>query len=120
MSRDKIKLRNAVTELWNDGYSVPSIAHSVGLPMVDVLNYLESARRGFHTPRDEVESVSLSKPPTSQSKVIPHSDGKDRLGARVDPVAGTLVTQNDCRVCGKAIQPSGKRGRPRKIHQECR
>lgn len=42
----------------------------------------------------------------------------------LESVGGTsesiVATLNECRVCGKTIQPTHRRGRPRRTHLECR
>lgn len=55
MTRIKIKHRNAITELWNDGVPMPEMCQTLGLSLQKVQEYLAVAKRGFNTPRDEQE-----------------------------------------------------------------
>lgn len=57
MRRRQIKYRNALTELWNDGHSVQSIAHFMGLSETAVKERLDSARQGFGSPREMLEAA---------------------------------------------------------------
>ena len=56
MRRKKIAYRNALTELWNDGHSVTSIAHFMGLSETQVEERLAAARKGFGSPREMLEA----------------------------------------------------------------
>ena len=138
-----MRVRNAITESQANGYTVAAIAREHGLSELQVLQYLDSAARGYNTPRDEVEALSQtqqfirerkqasridSKAPTPPGKVIPHVRRKDRLGAHTGTLEEPLVYSIEagftvarlCTICNLPIQPTGKRGRPRTIHKECR
>lgn len=65
-------------------------------------------------------------------KVIPPLSSKDRSTVNPRTSTGIVAAQhhlaktvrsnrvdNPCRVCGKNIEPTGKRGRPRTKHEEC-
>lgn len=57
--RNKIKYRNAVTELWNDGNSMASIAAQTGLSEKHVFELLDSARKGYNTLADLYQAKGL-------------------------------------------------------------
>lgn len=146
MSRwEPIRLRNALTESWNDGHSVSSIMQEHGLDERSVVDHLDAARSGFNSYRDWDEQgrppQKRSKPLDTPVKVIPHPTAKDRLGDRTDPLEETLVpyerspeTQEayetlmyglgfyrvPCSVCGLGIKRTGKRGRALTQHPECK
>lgn len=141
MKHDHIKLRNAVTELWNDGASLGAMSYWLGKDEATILRYLDCARRGFHTPRQEAEaaeeSESRSKASEGGGKVIPHVRAKKPLGGRTEAFPRTLKDlvspeadeermylngnyRKGCRKCGKPIVRTGIRGRAPHRHRECK
>lgn len=46
-----------------------------------------------------------------------HEDRLESVGEGLDEIVETL---NRCRVCSKVIQPTGRRGRPRVMHESCK
>jgi hypothetical protein len=53
--RKQIKLRNAITELWNNGASMTEMILVLGLPEKRIKECLVSARKGYDTPEHEAE-----------------------------------------------------------------
>lgn len=75
MSNQPIKLRNAITELWNEGQSVPTIAGLIGVSEERVKALLKSARNGYHTPAQEQEAQEAllarqQTPPVKRSRTF--------------------------------------------------
>ena len=56
--RKPIKLRNAITELWNNGASMSQMVLELGLSEKRIKECLASARKGFDTPEHEAEGKS--------------------------------------------------------------
>lgn len=55
--RKQIKYRNAITELWNGGHSISSIAEIMGLSETQVKDRLDAARKGFGSPREMLDAA---------------------------------------------------------------
>lgn len=115
-----IRLRNALTESWNEGRSIDHIMSEHGLSERAVVDHLDANRAGFMSYRDDGyiehkanKSQKVSKPSNKSSKVIPHYPAKDALESVRECSTGT------CAICGDPILKTGSRGRPRKTHKEC-
>ena len=114
-----IRMRNALTESYNEGRSLDHIMYEHGLSADQVVDWLDANRAGFTSPRDEewiekrTKSEKLVKKSDTPVKVIPRPTDKNVSEARTGASARTCV------VCGDPIPPTGKRGRPRLTHEEC-
>lgn len=158
MSRwEPIRLRNALTESYNDGRSIDQIMHEHGLSERTVCDHLDANRAGFGSYRDEAyqeyqtkayarqrhvdtlvgglprggdaqpavwsnKSQTVSKRSEMPVKVTPSVPAKDLLGALLDTLERTVTYKTDriCTECDNVIPPTGKRGRPRTKHEECK
>lgn len=131
-----MRIRNALTESLEHGLSVREIAAEHGLSEDRVRAHLAANEAGHMSFREWVEvrgrnngkSQSLSNNSEVPSKVIPPFPHQNALGALSVPSVEMLDDIIDharqglrlCRVCGQPIHKTGKRGRPRKIHVECK
>lgn len=59
--RKRIKLRNAVTELWNNGASMAEMSLVLGLSEDKIKAYLKSARAGYHTPTQQADAEEAKR-----------------------------------------------------------
>lgn len=65
-------------------------------------------------------SQTVSKPLNNNTEGMSPTEHEDRLESVGDTLESILVPLNRCRVCSKVITPTGRRGRPRVMHESCK